>query len=268
MFFRVFAIIAIFQIAGCASKPQPDKHNSTYAVSYSISVVGYNDGTNTKKSKVFITHKNHSYSKSLEFRKFKKYAANLLKRNGYLEVNSETAADLVVFLQFSVDDGKNNVDTQEIPVYGNTSQNVQFRNAWGQNTGTATVQNNNYGPTHYNQITTNYTTYKRSVSLNAFTTKNKSQKWELRITSVGRSNDLSVVYPQMLLASEQYVGKDTGSMISVDWPEDINAAQLLSGISPVAETPSSADRQPAAEKKTIRKDCNKLEMLVRAQGCY
>jgi hypothetical protein len=67
--------------------------------------------------------------------------------------------------------------------------------------------------------------------------KNEVQLWKTTVTSSGSSGDLRRVFPILVGASQQYIGKNTGQKVEVDLYEE---DERVSGIKGITKTEKKA----------------------------
>jgi hypothetical protein len=61
------------------------------------------------------------------------------------------------------------------------------------------------------------------------------QLWKTTVTSTGSSGDLRRVFPILVAASQQYIGKNTGQKVEVDLYESDESVIEIKGISESAK---------------------------------
>lgn len=94
----------------------------------------------------------------------------------------------------------------------------------------------NYGIVGSNTHTDTYTTYFHFMTLDAVDLKEqkktgiKKQLWETTATSTGSSNDLRSVFPILVAASQQYIGKNIGKKVNVNLYESDKRVVDIKGI--------------------------------------
>jgi hypothetical protein len=146
-----------------------------------------------------------------------------LEINGYIVTSNVAEADQVVLLTYGISDPQKN--TVMIPQIGKTainSANTTGVITSGSNSSTftgTTVYNYDYGVTHY--IPTQQTVFTRVLVLVSYdwkvfsNTQQKIQLWKTDVVSTGSSGDLREVFPYLVLASEKYIGTNTGKSVKV-----------------------------------------------------
>jgi hypothetical protein len=178
----------------------------------------------------------------LEFNEYARYVDRILAPLGFSKAAAEPQADVAIFLSYGVGDPQTHQYSTSIPVYGQTGVSSSMT------TGTITPMGGgmasysgttNYTPTYgvtgYQTRMRSYTTYTRFLQIAAYDLasyrheRKQRQVWKTTAISVGRSNDLRLVFPYMVAAVKQYVAGNTGKSIRVELAEDDPSATLLSG---------------------------------------
>ncbi|MDH5216841.1 MAG: hypothetical protein OEX19_04045, partial [Gammaproteobacteria bacterium] len=114
--------------------------------------------------------------------------------------------DIVVVLDYGVGDPETYNVNKTIP-------NVGTKELTGTNRSVLTI-------TEYDTIQQERVRYFRYITLRAFDGKSVRNKkpveiWRTNIESAGRSSDLRRLFPAMIASSFDYIGVDTGQIISV-----------------------------------------------------
>ena len=195
----------------------------------------------------------------LEFSEYARYVDYALSKAGFQKASSPDDATVVVFLSYGIGNPEEHQYSITLPVYGQTgvssSTTTGTVNTNG-NGGTDTPQPQfvgpapgtttytpSYGITGYQNVSGTYVTYFRYIALSAvdLVQYRENQRivevWKTDMASVGSIGDLRRAFPVMIAASEQYIGRNTGtavkaSIIEAD-PEVANvrsASQNITGI--------------------------------------
>ena len=163
----------------------------------------------------------------LQFQEFSQYVNRALISEGFTPTENIDEAELAIFLGYGIGNPEEHLYSYSIPVYGQTgvssSSTYGNINTYG-NSGSyssRTTYTPQYGVTGYNSGVGSYVTYFRYILLTAFDLNEwrKSQKevqvWKTTITSSGSSEDLRRVFPVLIGASKDYIGKNTGKKIKI-----------------------------------------------------
>ncbi len=209
-FMVITVLFAVLLLASCTS--------------FNISISSLSSGEINYKQKIFLMPGDQNIDRSdLLFIEFSKDVSLALRRNGFEVVEDIDSADQILFLVYGISDPKN--QTVSIPQFGKTgvksSTTTGSVNVWGNraNYRGTTTYNYDYGITGYNTVNRNV--YTRVLLMNAYDWKayQKNQQvrqlWQTQIVSTGSSSDLRLVFPYLALASENYIGRNTGKAINV-----------------------------------------------------
>lgn len=164
----------------------------------------------------------------LEFHEYAGAVRKVMQRQGFVPAAMIDEADLAVFLSYFIGDPESHTSTFAMPVFGQTG--VASTHTYGtvnvSSPKTATYQSStynspSYGVTGYMPIVRETTTYTRVLSLEGVdlseyrNSKTVKQLWKTRVVSTGRSGDLRLIVPAMLLSAEPYLGKSSGRAVIV-----------------------------------------------------
>jgi hypothetical protein len=163
----------------------------------------------------------------LQFREFAKYVNGALKRQGYTLAPDVRSADLAVFLAYGVGDPRVHTYSYSVPVYGRIGGETATVDLWTtgpsgttntSGTVTSSSRSMKLGTETVTETELHYFRYLvlDAIDLNTF---RKSEKvlpvWKSIVTSTGRSSDLRLVFPILVAASEQYLGRNTAKQLSI-----------------------------------------------------
>jgi hypothetical protein len=162
----------------------------------------------------------------LEFSEYARYVDYVLSKAGFQKASSPDVATLVVFLSYGIGNPEEHQYSVTLPVYGQTgvsssttTATVNTNGNWGTYTGTTTYTPS-YGITGYRSVSGTYITYFRYIALSAvdLVQYRENQKivevWKTKMASVGYVGDLRRIFPAIIAASEQYIGRDTGMAVN------------------------------------------------------
>ncbi len=154
---------------------------------------------------------------------FSKDIRIVLKENGFTVVDDINSAEQILFLIYGINDPQ--TQTVAIPQFGKTgvrssttTGNVSVLGNSATYRGTTTY-NYDYGITGYTLV--NRTVYTRVLIITSYdwiayqNKKEMIQLWQTQIVSTGSSSDLRLVFPYLVLASEKYIGTNTGKAINI-----------------------------------------------------
>jgi len=164
----------------------------------------------------------------LQFKEYARYIEKILLSRGFQKATSIADADVAIFLSYGIGGPETRQYTYQMPVWGQTgvsSSNTygtvsSYGSGYSTFSGTTTYTPT-YGITGYSTHIRSQTTFTRFMLLDAYdvaTYKHKKkmlQLWRTDVVSVGKSNDLRVVFPYMAVAMEEYVATDTRGKVPV-----------------------------------------------------
>jgi len=192
--------------------------------SIDLSVSSINRPNTNINNSVFVIPSNKNIDiNDLIFQEFLSDIKIALETNGYTVTSNPEEADQVVLLEYGISDPQTN--TVLVPQIGKTkidSTNTTGLLTPGTNTTTysgTTTYNYEYGITGY--VPRQETVYTRVLILTSYdwklfsTTEKAIQLWKTDVISTGSSSDLREVFPYMVLASENYLGSNTGKKIKI-----------------------------------------------------
>jgi hypothetical protein len=192
----------------------------------------------------------------LEFNEYSAYVHRALKKKGFSRsLNGIDEAKIVIFMDYGISDPKTYQESYSIPQWGQTGVSSSYTSgsigSYGSYSGT-TSYTPSYGVTGYTSGTSSYTEYTRYLKLSAvdvikWKSPNKSELtelWKTSVISTGSSGDLRKVMPILVVASEKYLGKDTGQQVEVT-------------IEP--EGPHKDDVKEIKGIKTLKKESNSVK---------
>lgn len=188
----------------------------------------------------------------LQFLEYSKYIDKVLEKKGLKKVDDLRNANIGIFLYYGISNPYKSEYERNIPIYGQTGISSSttngtintsgINNIYGNYTNlnskinTQTTYTPTYGITGYSAIREIDINYLRYIRLEAIDLPNfiKDKKaeilWKTQITSFGSTNDLREVFPIMIVASENYIGTNTGKIIKVNISSDDERINILKGI--------------------------------------
>ena len=200
---------------------------SMYAPRYAVAVSGIADQEmKPKKKYVLLSGEEGIQETSLQFKEYASFVNRALSAKGYILVDEHNEAETAIFLTYGIGDPTTSTYTYSVPVWGQTGVSssstygtVSSYGGYGTYSGTTTYTPT-YGITGYSSRVGQQTTYFRhaeltAVDLASFTGPESTPIWKTTIGSSGTSGDLRHVFPVMLGAAAEYIGENTGEIISI-----------------------------------------------------
>ena len=176
----------------------------------------------------------------LQFQEYKSYVVRALQANGFKLIEDGAPPEMVVFLDYGIGDPQTKVRSYSVPVFGKTG--VSSTNTTGTYTNNTynqtTTSTPTYGVSGYRSGVTSYDVYTRRIIIEGFSLADWETKGELvpafetAILSTGSSGDLRAVFPVMIGAASQYIGRSTDKSVSVTLAESdqrVVAVKAISG---------------------------------------
>lgn len=209
-------LIFVLLIAGC-----------TTTNSYNIRVNSFSDkDAKLEKYSFYILSKEKNDS-GLEFKEYAGQVRKILEKKGNTFSDDIKTCDVVVFLSYSIDNGKTTTNTNMIPIYGGSQYTSTIQNSAGQNIGSIqTGPQNPYMPTGYQTTYSSETNFTRQITLSGYKRSTNTPIWETKITSTGSSDDLRKVFPIMLIGSSDEIGTNTHGIKNINLDISPNNAEL------------------------------------------
>ena len=176
--------------------------------------------------------------KDLYFQEFSRYFQSALKQQGYTRVSNKKDADFEIRFKYGLSDGRTGISTYSWPIYdtvGGDTITITEKTTDSSGNPTTTTRTIRV-PARVERVGTSiesrsYTLFNRTASLQA-RLLNKDGKpgevlWMVSISSVGDSNDLRAIMPYLVVASEDFIGKNTGQQREVVLNHDDPRVQAL-----------------------------------------
>jgi hypothetical protein len=175
----------------------------------------------------------------LQFQEYKSYVVRALQANGFKPMEDGAPPEMVVFLDYGIGDPQTKVQSYSVPVFGKTG--VSSANTTGTYTNKTynqtTTYTPSYGITGYRSGVTSYDVYTRRIVIEGFLLADWETKGELipafetAILSTGSSGDLRAVFPIMIGAASQYIGRSTDKSVAVQIGESDARVIAIKGTS-------------------------------------
>ncbi len=194
-------------------------------------------GDSYKKSYILLPAK--EAVNKLEFNEYAKYLHRALETNGFRRaINDLNDAEIVVFVEYGISDKYTEYDMVSVRSAPRV-QPVDYSRIPEGGVAAAVMRQSGKrlgGAFNTKTIRVPFDVYKRSLRLFAVAINNnklpsskETALWETTITSSGSSGDLRKVMPYMVTASEDYIGKSTGSGIEVKVGSENKRAKRIKG---------------------------------------
>lgn len=178
-------------------------------------------------------------SADLQFMEFANYTDNALQDLGFTKASSEDNADVAIMLYYGISDPHFYQYTYSVPVWGQTGVESSSSSGIISTCGNSTVYSGStsYKPS-YGVVgsTTHVGTgvqFARhlaliGVDLEKFKeTKDLTQIWSTKATSIGESGDLRKIFPILLVASKPHIASSTGEKVSYNLKENDKRVQEI-----------------------------------------
>ena len=216
-------------MSGCATT-QPQ---------FSVMVDSIGGAIAEKNSYSLLPGNKETKADDLQFKEYAAYVNRALIKQGFVPAESFEKANVAIFLVYGIGDPKESQYSYALPTWGQTgisssytSGTVSSYGGYGSYSGTTTYTPT-YGVTGSTTHIGSYTTYFRFMVLDAVDldeykkSKKEVQLWKTTVTSAGSSGDLRRIFPILVAASQQYIGKNTGQKVEVDlYEEDERVIQV------------------------------------------
>jgi len=225
-------LVAALVISGCATM-QPQ---------YIVRVDSISGGAAGKNSYILLPGNKDTKEEDLQFKEYAAYVNRALIKQGFVPSESFEKANVAIFLGYGIGEPQEHQYSYSIPIWGqtgvsssHTTGTVSSYGGYGSYSGTTTYTPT-YGVTGSTTHIGSYTTYFRFMVLDAVDldeykkSKKEVQLWKTTVTSAGSSGDLRRVFPILVAASQQYVGKNTGQKVEVNLYEEDQRVIEIKGI--------------------------------------
>jgi hypothetical protein len=209
---------------------------------FQVSVDSISGERPDKNSYILLPGNKDTKAEDLQFKEYAAYVNRALIRQGFEPADSFEKANVAIFLVYGIGDPQEHQYSYSIPTWGqtgvsssSTTGTVRSYGGYGSYSGTTTYTPT-YGVTGSTTHTDSYTTYFRFMVLDAVDldeykkSKKEVQLWKTTVTSSGSSGDLRRIFPILVAASQQYVGKNTGQKVEVNLHEEDQRVIDIKGI--------------------------------------
>lgn len=233
---RMVLVLLVFVVSGCALIPKQMEFN--------VNVNSISDGDSSRKSYVLFSGDAYADEEDLQYKEFVSYIDEALSRQGYKKADSIADAQIAIAFLYGIGEPVERRFTASMPTWGQTgvsSSRTTGRVTTYGNQGSyssRTTYTPTYGVTGSQTISGVITTYDRFMVLKAFDVEKyaKTEKevvvWETTVTSRGSSGDLRLIFPVLVAASQEHLGKDTGQTIHITLREKDKRIKEVKGTHP------------------------------------
>lgn len=225
-------LLGVLLLSGCATT-QPQ---------FEVRVDSISSEKTDKNSYILLPGNKDTKAEDLQFKEYAAYVNRALIKQGFVPAESFEKANVAIFLVYGIGDPQEHQYSYSIPTWGKTGVSSSYTTGtissyggYGSYLGT-TRYTPTYGVTGSTTHIGSYTTYFRFMVLNAVDLdeykkfKKEVQLWKTTVTSAGSSGDLRKVFPILVAASREYVGKNTGQKVEVNLFEEDERVMEIKGI--------------------------------------
>ncbi len=225
-------LLGVLLLSGCATI-QPQFH---------VRVDSISGEKPDKSSYILLPGNKDTKAEDLQFKEYVAYVNRALIKQGFVPAESFEKANVAIFLVYGIGDPQEHQYSYSLPTWGQTGVSSSYTTGtissyggYGSYSGTTTYTPT-YGVTGSTTHIGSYTTFFRFMVLDAVDldeykkSKKEVQLWKTTVTSAGSSGDLRRVFPILVAASQQYVGKNTGQKVEVNLYEEDERVIEIKGI--------------------------------------
>lgn len=189
--------------------------------SYNVEISSFGKYTIKGKTFYIVPGDDRMLTKDLEFKQYTKYVASYIILAGGIETQDTINADMCVFLNYGIGDSKPLI--QNHAIRGNTgiSSITTTTDYYGNITSHV---HHHRGVVGYYQTETEQ--YRRYIDIYAYNNHDFNEMlWKTSIESTGWKNDLRAIFPYMMYASRDYLGRDSKEKKTLSLNENITNEQ-------------------------------------------
>ncbi|HRU39279.1 MAG TPA: hypothetical protein P5511_05330 [Candidatus Goldiibacteriota bacterium] len=219
----VFLLLSLSLLSGCARY-------------YIVNIDSINNREEvTEKTYILIPGNKDTSASDLQFREYAHFASAALAKNGYKLADSAKDASVEIYLSYGIGEPEKHVYSYAEPLWGQVrtnaytySQEITAADGVSKTYYSTTRIDPEYGVTGFTTRTGTYTSYKKFIVLDAYSTKKRDNNrleniWRTSISSTGTTKDLRKIFPVLLAAAVKYIGSNTGEEIVIEFPEESEA---------------------------------------------
>jgi hypothetical protein len=225
-------LLGILLISGCADTKTP----------FIVKIESISGTITNKNSYVLLPGNKDTKLEDLQFKEYATYVNRALIKQGFTPAESHEKANTVIFLAYGIGEPQEHQYSYSMPTWGQTGVSssyttgtVKSHGGYGSYSGTTTYTPT-YGITGSTTRIGSDITYFRYMVLDARDldeykkSNNEVQLWKTTVTSSGSSGDLRRIFPILVAASQQYVGKNTGQNVEINLFEEDELVMEIKGI--------------------------------------
>jgi len=225
---KVCVLLILILISGCV-KRQLD----TY-IQLTIDSIS-SDEIVPKKAYYLFPGNQDTTLDNLEFKEFSEYIHQALSSHGYKLVNDIDKADTAIYLAYGIGAPETHTYTKTTPTFGVTGVSSSTTHGSISSTGNfsaTTTYNPTYGITGSSTSVGTYSTYFKYLVIDAYDVDRSGGSSKLRqifkttITNDNTNDDLRSFFPNMAIASTQYIGTNTRQKIEISFSRTDYGRQL------------------------------------------
>jgi hypothetical protein len=210
--------------------------------SYLVHIDSISDSSvKLNKTYLIVPGNKDTGANDLQFREFAGLLVRAMAIQGYTIADVSQKPDIEVYLSYGIGEPETHTYSYSEPVWGQTGVNVytQTDQYTGKDnvttTNSSTFMEPQYGVTGYTEKTGEITVYKKFIIIDAYDIKNGApgaqlkEVWKTSIDANGKAKDLRKVFPGMLAAAVNYIGVNTGEVLSVQIAQDSPVLKAIKG---------------------------------------
>lgn len=208
------------------------------AAQFNVQVNAIADTSSETSDSRYILRNGNAEGKEgdLFFREYSAYFIPLLAKKGYTRVDSSETADVVIYLRYTVSEGRTGINTFTYPLYETVGgRTVNIVSTQTDSSGdTTTTRSTLSTPIQTLYVGTavesrSYTLYTSSAALEAYKIgAEKKVLWKTLINSTGETSDLRTTMPVMAAAAAPYLAGNSGAAKHIRLkPDDPRIAAIL-----------------------------------------
>ena len=236
----VFLAFIIINIASCGPKHMV---GGTAAIRQAIVVDSYGSDADLIGRNCYVYAADSLIeTHSLMFQEFFGYLKTILENNNYVVVDNIDKANIVIFFNYGISEPYYETYERLIPVWGyagavtTTTGSVRlhpYSNSVSYSERSVTQPRTQV--TGYQLVERTRRQYMRFANLVAYDldyfSENNTEKrvWQTMITNIADSDDLRSIFPFMLVAADEYIGRSSGQKQTIRIRNDDESVKILRG---------------------------------------
>ena len=226
---RVFAFLAFFILQGCVVRVG----DHTPSVVTQVSSLASPESSALKLYKIMPSSQDVS-EHSLQFKEYSSYVNRLLKMKGFELAGDHQVPEIIVFIGYGVGEPEESYYSYDVPIIGTAPTGSYSVSTIGSTT--TVTEHKALTVTGYSSHTRKKTSFTKhfeitAMSVAAYLENEEFQPiWETTVISRGREYDLRYVFPYLVAASKDYIGRDSGRIVSVQIRQDNLVKRYIEGL--------------------------------------